>query len=147
MKYHVRNYEDIDRKSLSLLVTECEDFWGWVEVSKSLESSNNEMLVLLDDDHPVGYCFYSVVGDSSDLIHCFILVEKRGLGLSKLLLKTYIDHCLRQDVTNFLLEVRESNKVARSLYQSVGYKLIDQRPSYYKDGETALIMQIGSQGD
>jgi ribosomal-protein-alanine N-acetyltransferase len=39
------------------------------------------------------------------------------------------------------VEVRSSNTIARSLYQSAGFKQVGVRPHYYaSDGEDAVIM-------
>lgn len=39
-----------------------------------------------------------------------------------------------------VLEVRKSNSPAIKLYECMGFKVVGERPKYYKDGETALIM-------
>ena len=40
-----------------------------------------------------------------------------------------------------ILEVRENNIRAQKLYKNFGFRTIMKRPSYYKNGETALVMQ------
>lgn len=62
---------------------------------------------------------------------------RRG-GIATALLKCQLS--LRAD---FFLEVRESNCVARSLYQKVGFQEIARRANYYDHPvETAIVMQM-----
>ena len=39
------------------------------------------------------------------------------------------------------LEVRASNAAARALYSGLGYTVSGRRPTYYKDGEEAVLMR------
>ncbi len=50
------------------------------------------------------------------------------------------------DAASVLLEVRESNVVARFLYESIGFKLEGRRRDYYRDpGEDALLFRYSLQ--
>jgi ribosomal protein S18 acetylase RimI-like enzyme len=40
------------------------------------------------------------------------------------------------------LEVRVSNKKAQALYSTLGFQMIGIVPSYYSDGEAAIIMKL-----
>ena len=45
-----------------------------------------------------------------------------------------------------LLEVREANRSAISLYKNSGFRVISKRKNYYKEtGENALIMKLGEE--
>ncbi len=48
---------------------------------------------------------------------------------------------LKDNCAFALLEVRESNHRAIRLYQKFGFKTIMRRKGYYRNGETALVMQ------
>jgi ribosomal protein S18 acetylase RimI-like enzyme len=39
------------------------------------------------------------------------------------------------------LLVRRSNQAARALYAQAGYRQIERRGSYYRDGEDAVVME------
>ncbi len=39
------------------------------------------------------------------------------------------------------LTVREGNIPAITLYRTTGYRVVDRRPGYYRDGETGLVME------
>lgn len=52
-----------------------------------------------------------------------------------------VDYCEKSGIPNITLEVRESNKVARSLYKKYGFEDAGRRPGYYTDNkEDAIIM-------
>lgn len=44
------------------------------------------------------------------------------------------------DLAGVVLEVRVTNEPAIRLYESIGFEIAYIRPSYYRDGETGLIM-------
>ncbi len=42
-----------------------------------------------------------------------------------------------------ILEVRKSNTAARSLYESLGFRITGERPGYYDtQGESAILMEL-----
>jgi len=67
-----------------------------------------------------------------------VLPEYRGRGIGRQLMQA-----CEQQVTlkSIRLNVRTSNHVAIQLYQDLGYIKIGVWPSYYSDGEEALIME------
>lgn len=67
-----------------------------------------------------------------------VLPEYRGRGIGRALLEA----CERRlDLPHVRLNVRLSNQVAIQLYQTSGYERAGLWPSYYQDGEDALIME------
>lgn len=63
----------------------------------------------------------------------------RGLGVAKAMLKAMLDFTGEEGITDYTLEVRESNEAALCLYESFGFSQEGRRPGYYKD-EDAIIM-------
>jgi ribosomal-protein-alanine N-acetyltransferase len=68
-----------------------------------------------------------------------VLPEYRGRGIGRALLAA----CEKQlaGVPSVRLNVRTSNKAAIGLYQSCGYERVGLWPTYYQDGEDALVME------
>lgn len=66
---------------------------------------------------------------------------RRRQGIARTLLGTILEDARRRHLTQAILEVRPTNTEARSLYESLGFQVIDRRRGYYFDtGEDALLM-------
>ena len=64
----------------------------------------------------------------------------RRRGLASRLMSLAEDHATEMGGESVTLEVRASNTGAEALYRSLGYEKAGVRPSYYADGEDALVM-------
>ena len=68
------------------------------------------------------------------------LPEFRRQGLARRLMALAEEHTAETGGESVTLEVRVSNNEAGGLYEALGYSLVGSRPSYYRDGEDALVM-------
>lgn len=66
----------------------------------------------------------------------------QGRGAGRRLLEILIDAARRRAAEDVLLEVREDNARARSLYRRRGFREIHVRKRYYRGGQAAVIMQL-----
>lgn len=67
--------------------------------------------------------------------------NKRGRGFGLYLLTKMIEECISKGIPNIWLEVRRSNRAAKSLYEKLGFESVGCRPRYYRDtNEDAIIM-------
>ncbi len=60
--------------------------------------------------------------------------QHRGLGYGELLLAALIRRALARQARCVVLEVRESNRVARNLYHKYGFRLYGMKAGYYREG-------------
>ena len=65
----------------------------------------------------------------------------RRQGLGKKLLQALEDYAKENQAERTLLEVREGNTPARTLYEAWGFKAFGVRKNYYEDGENAVVME------
>jgi ribosomal-protein-alanine N-acetyltransferase len=87
----------------------------------------------------VGYIIILDSVDIYEIIKIAISPNYRGKKLGKKLLKNILEDLDK----NLILEVRESNKVAINLYESLGFEKINTRKGYYADtGEDGLVFLI-----
>ncbi len=88
----------------------------------------------------LGYCMMRIVCNEANIINMAIKSSRQREGLGSFLL-SYVLNQLPINSSAFL-EVKEGNLSAINLYERLGFNVIYLRKNYYKDGRTALIMQL-----
>ena len=63
--------------------------------------------------------------------------QRKGLG--KFLISDLIKRSNSLATNQIYLEVKDTNEPAKAFYKSMGFKIIGNRPRFYKDGSDALI--------
>lgn len=92
-----------------------------------------------------GYGILTVAAGEAHLLNVSIDAAWQGKGLGRMLLLHHIDLARSQGARILLLEVRPSNTIARTLYETVGFERIAVRRGYYPaaDGrEDALLLLL-----
>jgi len=106
-----------------------------------MEGPLSTTVVGLDGDRLAGYATYRVVIDEAHLMNIAIHPEYRLVGLGRALMDQVLGDCKEQEADYIFLEVRESNRPARGLYNSLGFEVIGVRKGYYTDDrEDAIVM-------
>jgi ribosomal-protein-alanine N-acetyltransferase len=91
----------------------------------------------------VGYGGFWCIADEAHISTIAVEPEWRGRGLGEYLLASLIEQAIALGARQVTLEVRESNRVAQSLYRKYGFRVTGHRPRYYQDNqENALIMGV-----
>ncbi len=133
-----------------------------------LAASHSHMLVLSDGSLPqaqgwrsrlripgrrlpaervLGYGGMWLVADEGHISTLATHPQQRGQGYGELLLSSLIRRALAQRATLVVLEVRESNRIARDLYQKYGFQLFGMKSRYYREGnEDACDMRLDLNG-
>ena len=99
-------------------------------------------LMAVLNEEPIGYALFQNVQDEGEVLTVGILPEHQGKGYGRKLLQAGLDELKSRQVFDVFLEVRRSNQTATGLYESFGGKAVGERPSYYEDGEDALVYKI-----
>ncbi len=110
-----------------------------------IDEINNPLsryFVLENENEVIGYGGLWHIVDEGHITNIAIKKEFRGQGLSKIILKSLIEYYEENSLSFLTLEVRESNKVARNLYESFGFKIIGERKKYYENNETAVLYSL-----
>jgi len=92
---------------------------------------------------PVGFYLGQLIAGEATLLNIAVSPSYQGRGLGRQLLQHFLDSARSQGAEDAWLEVRESNRGARSLYQTMGFNEVTVRENYYpsgKDREAAVIM-------
>ncbi|WP_158885839.1 ribosomal protein S18-alanine N-acetyltransferase [Rhodanobacter sp. L36] len=101
--------------------------------------------VLCMDATICGYGILSMGAGEAHVLNICVDPVYRGQGLGRLLLGRLLDISRWNGAERAFLEVRPSNPLAKSLYDSVGFTEIGRRPRYYPathGREDAIVMVL-----
>jgi ribosomal-protein-alanine N-acetyltransferase len=92
-----------------------------------------------------GYTIQSQAAGENHLLNLCVAREHQRRGLGAILLDHAIRLARRQGCFCVFLEVRPSNTGGLALYRKNGFKVISERPEYYRSDhgrEAAIVMQL-----
>jgi [ribosomal protein S18]-alanine N-acetyltransferase len=125
--------------------------WSIDSYKREIESPNSCLLSLSisseenSQEEVIGLGVFWAILEEAHITILAIHPDFQGQGLGKLLLCFLLKDALKRGLERATLEVKESNEVARSLYEKFGFKLAGKRKKYYQDtGEDALILWLGN---
>jgi len=120
--------------------------WGEKIVTQTIEQSSRFNLVVLDQSQNLcGWLTASQVLDEAELELIMIAPQARRQGLAEGLMNTWLTSIRPIPVHLCLLEVRESNHSALSLYKKLGFTQVGLRKNYYvadSGKEAAVLMNL-----
>jgi ribosomal-protein-alanine N-acetyltransferase len=128
----------------------------WPESSFRYELLENPRSLLrvaeiqqMDEDWQViGEIVVWLILDEAHIATIAVHPDFRGIGIAKVLLANVLAESIQKGIRQATLEVRDSNLIARKLYQRFGFQLVGSRPHYYKDNdEDALLMTVSGLND
>lgn len=97
--------------------------------------------VMLRGDEVAGYGGFWIVLDEAHITSVTVRKTDRGKGFGRLLLHFLLDLARERGARLATLELRASNRVARLLYESEGFRQVGLRKGYYsKSNEDAVVM-------
>ncbi|MDF1506324.1 ribosomal protein S18-alanine N-acetyltransferase [Roseisolibacter sp. H3M3-2] len=109
----------------------------------SLVHNPDAFFAVADDGAPLGYVVAWFVLDEGEVANVAVAAAARGRGIGARLLDAALDEARRRGAAQVFLEVRESNAVARRLYESRGFEELGRRRRYYRAPvEDALVLRL-----
>lgn len=118
--------------------------WSQKGFENSLDQGLNYLFCDIED-RVLGYCCLLTVLDEAHLLNFCVRSECQGQGLAKPAFYKLQQQLLEASFRVILLEVRQSNRKARKLYQQLGFVQDGVRKNYYvsEDGkEDAILMSL-----
>ena len=86
-----------------------------------------------------GFAIVLCLPDEWEIENVVVAPQHRRRGLATALVRKILHEAWRSNITSVLLEVRESNRAARQLYEKLGFSEFGRRLGYYQDpSEDAL---------
>lgn len=115
--------------------------WSEEAFRDSLNSKNTIYVVAVIEDKVIGYCGIYLCPPEGNIVNVAIAKEYRRQHIGKKMLKFLFRKTKEADVTDVILEVRETNVAAIKLYENMGFEEAGIRKNFYeKPTENALIM-------
>ncbi len=97
------------------------------------------------DERIVAYGGIWVILEDSHITTIAVDPSQRGRKFGELMLLHLLEKAIAGGASWITLEVRESNRVAQSLYRKYGFTTVSTRRGYYSDNaENALVMWAGN---
>lgn len=118
--------------------------WSYESVCDVLKYNNNIYYVVkdLETDEVVAFAGIMIVADEAELLNIAVSSEYRKCGIAQRLLEQLFFDAKLQEAYRMLLEVRESNVQAQTLYSKLGFSVLGTRKNYYSNPkEDAIIME------
>ena len=103
------------------------DGWSESALCSHLASSASRTLVAEEDGRMLGYLLGCVILPEGEIYRVASLPEARRRGVATALLNAFLE-----ELPVCFLEVRQSNRAARTLYEKHGFSLVAERKNYYK---------------
>lgn len=123
----------------------------WPESAYSHDLTNNSNAILwVAEERPedgnskvVGMVDVWVIQEEAHIATLAVHPDYRGNGIAANLLRIVLIEAYNLGARRAMLEVRESNQAAQSLYKDFGFEIVSRRRRYYRDNnEDALLMNL-----
>lgn len=139
---NIRLMQQEDVEQVAALESACfSQPWSQNAFQEVLSTSYRLVFVAIDDDIIVGECMLTDIAGEGEITNVAVHQDYRGRGIAKKLMSATLSEGKRREITDFTLEVRESNLTAIRLYESFGFVSEGVRKNFYdKPVENALIM-------
>ena len=99
-------------------------------------------VVCADGGQVLAYGGMLTVLDEGQITNIATHPDHRRQGLGRAVVQTLLEEATRRGLCTVVLEVRESNLAAISLYEAMGFVRVGRRPGFYSHpAEAALILQ------
>ena len=115
--------------------------WSEKAFADSLASNNTLYLVAESENRIVGYCGMYISFEEGNITNVAVAPLFRRKKIARHMLEEILTRAKEKNVSDVILEVRETNVPAISLYEQLGFKEAGIRKNFYeRPVENALIM-------
>lgn len=138
----LQNMEEQDGEQIAQLEKEIfKDAWTQTGIEETWREPHSFIIVAKEEGEVVGYGIVYCVLDEAEIAKIAVKETKRHKGAGSRLLKEIERKCLQKNITRILLEVRESNVLARKFYVKEKFVEDGIRKNFYENPmENAVLM-------
>lgn len=117
--------------------------WRRATFEGLLRRDDADLIGAIGEGRLIGYAITWTILDQAELGNVAVTPEVRRRGVGRLLVEAALRRVKERGARECFLEVRESNAVARRLYEELGFASIGRRRRYYSSPvEDALVMRV-----
>jgi ribosomal-protein-alanine N-acetyltransferase len=118
--------------------------WRRSTFESLLARHDSDLLGALDaEGHLIGYAVVWTIVDQAELGNVAVAPQGRSRGAGRALVREALARARARGARECFLEVRESNEVAKTLYDTLGFTAVGRRRRYYSNPiEDALVMRV-----
>ena len=109
------------------------DPWSEKSVASELENKWALWLVALEGNAVVGYIGSQTAVDETDVMNVAVHPDHRRKGIAEALIGKLVSELKARGSHALMLEVRDSNVPAISLYEKLGFLQVGLRKNYYRN--------------
>lgn len=128
----VRNMQLSDAEGIAALERAAfSDAWTEKGIIDTFHQQQAFTVVAEMDEQIVGYCIVYYVLDEGEIARIAVSDSCRRQGVGRAVLNEVNNICLQKGISRILLDVRESNDVARAFYKQYGFVEDGMRKNFY----------------
>lgn len=145
----IRKMEEQDLSAVAAIANYCfSEPWSEQAYSETLNNPLYTSLIAEQSGKVIGFVDATTVCGEASLNNIAVHPDHQKNGIATQLFQAMIKQLEKANAFRLTLEVRPSNKVAISLYQSFGLSLLGRRKGFYrKPTEDALILSCPISND
>ena len=133
--FHLNSCIELDQKALKGL---------WTKSQWEIELTHPERICIgvleIETKKLLGLCSAWLVIDELQITSIAVHPLHQRKGLGKFLLSDLIKRSKSLEINQIHLEVKDTNKSAKTFYKSMGFKIIGTRSNFFRDGSDALLL-------
>ncbi len=115
----------------------------WSETSLALLIAEGGFgVVVVSDGNVLAYGGMTYVLDEGSVTNIAVSPFHRGQGLGRRVVRALLEESLSRGLASVFLEVRESNEIARHLYESEGFSECGVRKNFYRHPVESAIQMV-----
>ena len=115
------------------------------QIQAWIASPTATVIVDIEDTVLRGAIVGHAIQSEAEIYDIAVHEDHRRRQIGSGLVSAFITSCRQSGVNSVFLEVRKTNCPAISLYRKLHFSIRSERPRYYPDGESALLLEWSEQ--
>ncbi|MBW2029435.1 MAG: ribosomal protein S18-alanine N-acetyltransferase [Deltaproteobacteria bacterium] len=117
--------------------------WSYESFLEEIRNPVSHLWGIMEDESLSGYACFWIFHSEIQIINIAVHPSKRNRGLAQFLVDNIVKTATFNGIGALWLEVRESNHIAKRIYEKFGFREIHRRRHYYRDTrEDAIVMSL-----